>query len=204
MEDQTQPIPREALPPPPASDPARPASPPPPPPGPRREAGGGLAWVWLVLVVVFVAAFVAATYLIVARAEDDRPTGEGGPAPTDVSTTVGETTTTEAPVPSTVAPAELAVVILNGTTRIGWAGENVEALDGSGTGYSAAAADAVTEVDATTVYVAEGREADGAAVAAALGYPDAPVEPRPAESLATGDEDAEADVVVVLGADSVG
>lgn len=200
--DKTQPIPREALlSRPPAEVPESDVAPPRPAPAPRDE-GRRFGWVWVVLVVVLVGAFVAATYLVVDRAERDRPTGAGGDDPTDESTTTEAVTTTTAPPPETVAPAELAVVVLNGTSRIGWAGENVTRLGEAG--YEGAAADAVTEVDTTTVYVAEGREADGAAVAAAIGLPDAPVEPKPSESLATDGEDADAQVVVVLGADSVG
>ncbi len=200
MEDETQPIPREALLSRPPID-VQEGAPPAAAAVPDEHRRRGLGWLWVTLVVVFVAAFVAATYLVVDRAERDRPTGRGGAVP-DETTTTGPATTTTAPPPSTVAPADLAVVVLNGTTRIGWAGENVALLGEAG--YGATASDAA-EVDTTTVYVAEGHEADGAAVAAALARPDAPVEPRPGDSLATdGSADAEADVVVVLGADSLG
>jgi hypothetical protein len=55
------------------------------------------------------------------------------------------------------------------------------------------------------VYIAEeSLAADGAAVATAIGLPDAPVEPRPAEPLGVTEAADTADVVVLLGADSLG
>lgn len=208
--DATVEIPREALlqtPSPADIAPSAAAAPPPPPPPPRHvnDPRSGLGWIWVGVVVVVVGLFVVAAYFIVARAEEDRPTGEGGPAPTEPGgdTAATESTTTTTAPPTTAVPGELTIVVLNGTTQIGWAGENVTRL--ADAGYTAAsAADAAAEGETTTIFVAEGREADGAAVAAAIGLPEAPVQPKGESVAKDGSADAEAQVVVVLGADSVG
>jgi len=151
---------------------------------------------------VVVALFVTACYLLVARAEDDRPTASDVPvASTEPPATTAPTTV---PPAESRAPADVAVVVLNGSGQRGWAGENATRL--SEAGYAAEPADASSEdIEVTTVYVAEeALTPDGAAVAAALGLPDAPVEPRAEDSPGLTDAAAEADVVVVLGADSIG
>ena len=205
------PPPVTPVPPPPpsgASDPAPPpgapdAAPPPPPRvavGEERRGGGAL---WLIGALVVVVLFVAVCYLVVIQAEDDRPTAApGGDATTEPAAT--ETTTTTAPTPTTQDPASLAVVVLNGTGQRGWAGENVTRL--AEAGYQGEPSDAAREdVATTTVYIAtEDLAADGAAVATAIGLPDAPVEVRPAEPLGVTEAADTADVVVLLGADSLG
>lgn len=202
----------ERTPTPPPPGPAGPVPPPPPPdpvpltPGrapasddPRR--GGGALWLAGALVVVVL--FVALCYVVVAQAEDDRPRGaDVASAPGDTAATSAPASTT-VPTPTTQDPAALAVVVLNGTPQVGWAGENVARL--AEAGYQGEASDAAAEVATTTVYIAdEGLQADGAAVATAVGLPDAPVTVRPEEPLGVTDAADGADVVVVLGADSLG
>lgn len=192
------PGPSAPLPPPPP--PGASASAPPPPRGPVDDRRGGGA-IWLIGALVVVILFVAVCYLVVAQAEDDRPTGVAASTTTDASATTVSTTT--APTPSTQDPASLAVVVLNGTSQVGWAGDNVDRL--AEAGYQGEASDAVAEVDTTTVYIAdESLQADGAAVATAVGLPDAPVTLRPEEPLGVTEVADTADVVVVLGADSLG
>jgi hypothetical protein len=190
--------------------PAPPAdpTPPPPPPGPsgpvgppstRRRRGGGALWFGLVLAVVLV--FVAGTYLLVDRAEQDRPRG-GSAVPTTDATSTTTAPTTTAPV-TTQDPTSVSVVVLNGTPQRGWAADNGDRLDEAG--YATERSDALTDtVETTTVYVALPElEPDAAAIAALLGFPDAPVEPRPEDPLGGAPAAAEADIVVVLGADSL-
>jgi hypothetical protein len=148
--------------------------------------------------------FVVACYLVVARAEDDRPTGSAGPDPTgeEATTTTASTTTTTAP-PTTQDPASLTVVVLNGSGQVGWAGENVATLGESG--YTAEASDAATDGDTTTIYVADpALEVDAAAIAAAIGLPDAAIQPKPDTPLGQTPAPDGADIVVVLGTDSLG
>lgn len=188
----------------PAPPPGAPDAVPPPPPrvavGEERRGGGAL---WLIGALVVVILFVAVCYLVVIQAEDDRPTAApGAGATTEPATTTPATTT--APTPTTQDPASLAVVVLNGTGQRGWAGENVTRL--AEAGYQGEPSDAAREdVATTTVYIAtEDLAADGAAVATAIGLPDAPVEVRPAEPLGVTEAADNADVVVLLGADSLG
>jgi hypothetical protein len=208
------PPPSDAPPPPPGA--AGPPPPPPPPgsPGSRRDYGGpgpddddrrGGSWIWLLGALVVAVVFIGACYIVVARAEEDRPqtaTAPGAEGDGSTSTTTASTTTT-AP-PTTQAPAEVAVVVLNGSGQRGWAGENLALLEAAG--YTGEASDARSEdIETTTVYIAdETLRGDGAAVAAVIEMPDAPVEIRPEEPLGITDAADTADVVVVLGADSLG
>ncbi|QYG92881.1 LytR C-terminal domain-containing protein [Iamia sp. SCSIO 61187] len=188
----------------PAAEPA----PPPPPPGPSapvgppraRRRGGGVLWLGLVLAVVL--AFVAGTYLLVDRVERDRPRG-GSVVPTTAAGPPTTAPTTTAAPPVTQDPASVSVVVLNGTPQRGWAADNGDRLDEAG--YETERSDALTDtVETTTVYVALPElEPDAASIADLLGFPDAPVEARPAEPLGEAPAAAEADIVVVLGADSL-
>jgi hypothetical protein len=148
--------------------------------------------------------FVAACYFLVARVEDDRPTGTPSPdqAGEEESATTASSTTT-VPTPSTQAPASVAVVVLNGSGQPGWAGENVARL--AEAGYTGEASDAAVDGDVSTIYIAdESFRTDGTAIATAVGLPDAPVEIRPEEPLGQTPAPDVAEVVVVLGTDSLG
>jgi len=201
----------------PAPPPPGPAAPPPPPPAPapapapprppRQRAapiGRGAGAIWFAVVVLVMLIFVVACYLVVAQSEDDRPQGSAGPDPTgeDATTTTASTTTTTAP-PTTQDPASLTVVVLNGSGQVGWAGENVATLAESG--YTAEASDAAADGDTTTIYVADpALEVDAAAIAAAIGLPDAAIQPKPDTPLGQTPAADGADIVVVLGTDSLG
>lgn len=194
-------------------------APPPPPPDAvdmgtiRRRATprtaeptpepGGRGWIWLAVVLGLTLVFVVACYVVVARAEGDRDEGPTDtPATTEATPSTEPTTTTSAP-PTTQDPASITVAVLNGTEQGGWAAENAEKL--AAAGYPTETTDAIASPGTTTIYVAsEELRPDAAAVAAALGFPDAPVEARPAEPLASNAVDQDAPIVVVLGADSLG
>jgi hypothetical protein len=94
-------------------------------------------------------------------------------------------------------------VVLNGSGQPGWAGENVDRL--AEAGYTGEASDAAVDGETSTIYIAdESLRADGEAVATAVGLPDAAVEIRPEEPLGKTEAPDTADVVVVLGTDSLG
>jgi hypothetical protein len=122
--------------------------------------------------------------------------GEGSAA--EVTTT----TTTAAPSTS-VAPAELTVVALNGAGINGYAASAQQFL--SVAGYSSTtAATAATQTQSTIIYFAPGYEADAAAVAGLLGLDATAVQPLPeGTQLARNPADvpADTDVVVLLGPD---
>lgn len=114
------------------------------------------------------------------------------------------TTTTTTAAPSTsVAPAELTIVALNGAGINGYAASAQQFL--SVAGYSSTtAATAATQTQSTIVYFAPGFEADALAVAGLLGLDATSVQPLPeGTQLArnAADVPADTDVVVLLGPD---
>lgn len=108
-------------------------------------------------------------------------------------TTVSSTTTTEAARP----PAEVKVLVANGSGVNGAAGGATDALEALGyvTGTPANA----ERVPATVVYFTTGFEAEAEALAAAIGAPDGSVTPMPA--VAPVDDLQLANVLVHLGPD---
>lgn len=123
-----------------------------------------------------------------------------GGSQTDATTT----TTTEPPPATSVAPAALKVVVLNGAGINGYAASAQQFLSVAG-GYTAAtAATAATQVQTTSVYYAPGYEADAAAIGKLLGLDESAVQPLPeGTQLARNSADLPTDtnVVVVLGPD---
>lgn len=114
------------------------------------------------------------------------------------------TTTTAAPVPSTsVPPASLPIVALNGAGLDGYAASAQRFL--SVAGYtSTSAATALNQASATVIYFAPGYEADAAAVAELFGLDIASVQPLAEDvQLARDPADVPATtaVVVLLSAD---
>ena len=120
----------------------------------------------------------------------------------DTAAEVTTTTTTAAPSTS-VAPAELTIVALNGAGINGYAASAQQFL--SVAGYSSTtAATAATQTQSTIVYFAPGFEADAVAVAGLLGLDATSVQPLPeGTQLArnAADVPADTDVVVLLGPD---
>jgi hypothetical protein len=92
------------------------------------------------------------------------------------------------------------VLVLNGSGLPGIANKGVEALKQPG--YPASVGNAKAKVDATVVYVVEGFEADGAAVAGVLLEPAAPVRPLSEPFPPEVGDPGNAKVVVVLSKDS--
>lgn len=157
------------------------------------------------LILVAIAVVLGAILLIKGGGIGFDPSGEeltidtGGDTPAAESTT----TTTEAAPSTSVPPASLKVVALNGAGINGYAASAQQYL--SVAGYtSTTAATAATQATTTTVYYAPGFEADAFAVAELLGLDAAAVQPLPeGTQLArdAADVPADANVVVVLGPD---
>jgi hypothetical protein len=111
---------------------------------------------------------------------------------------------TTAPTAATVVPAaQLKVVVANGTSVKGLAGQTAEQLKAAG--YTATTATDSTQDNVTTsqVYFTEGNEGDAQAVATAIGLPAARVVPvggTPPPVASPGDNQ----VFVILGADAPG
>ncbi|MFP5255572.1 MAG: LytR C-terminal domain-containing protein [Acidimicrobiia bacterium] len=123
--------------------------------------------------------------------ETDGATAEGA----DEGTDEGEET------PTTVAvrpPAEVTVIVLNGTSTSGVAGTYSEAIGSAGY-QMLEAGNATTQTPTTLVYFVEGFEAEAVAVATAAGVP-ATVSPAPMPDPPPGEVGA-ANVVVVIGTD---
>ncbi|GIU92072.1 MAG: hypothetical protein KatS3mg011_0978 [Acidimicrobiia bacterium] len=111
------------------------------------------------------------------------------PPPTSTSTTTtttGPTTTTTVPRP----PGEVTVQVLNGKGVAGLAGRVTEEL--AGDGYRTLPADNHSPLDTSRIWYKPGFQAEAELLAAS--FPDAVVEPVPADLV------SEADIVVVLGA----
>jgi hypothetical protein len=119
-------------------------------------------------------------------------------------TTVDEVTTTSAPeTPSTVAPASLKVVALNGAGINGYAGAAQQFL--SVAGYTdTSAATAANQTATTVIYYAPGFDADAAAIASLFGLEISAVQPLPEGTQLTRDPaefPADTSVAVWLGPD---
>lgn len=126
---------------------------------------------------------------------DDTSTDGSSDAGTDDATDTGEETTTTLGARS---PAEVTVVVLNGTSVSGAAGKYSTAL--ASAGYQMLEpGDAATKIPATQVYFTEGFEREAAAVALATGAP-ATVTPAALPTPPPGEVGA-ANVVIIIGAD---
>lgn len=135
------------------------------------------------------------TTVDVSGLEGDGTTGTTSPGDTTPELPPDDTTDGNRP------PAEVTVVVLNGGGVGGAAGAGTETLGGAGYDMADAGnANDSPNVEATTIYYAEGFESDAVSVASVLGRGADAVAARPAEPLGPGAE--EADVVVVLGQDA--
>jgi hypothetical protein len=128
-------------------------------------------------------------------ADDDLP---GTTLPADGGQTTDSTD--EAPPATAVPPAQLGVLVANGSSIRGLAGQTADQLKAAG--YTqAAATDATQNVSSTLVYFVEGFEADAQVVSTTIGLPaergvQAMPGAPPVASL------GEAKVLVVLGPDA--
>jgi hypothetical protein len=171
---------------------AAPTPTPPDPDDPRaRTLGIVLIAVAVLIGVVLLAKGFSQEDSLVATAppEDNRTTttsGEGGGA-------VGETTTTTA---ATNAPANVTVLVANGSGTTGLAGTNADKLKTAGyTNVDTANAPTTTN---SIVYFAPGAQGDAQAVATALGLDASSVAALPATPPV---DPAGATVLVVVGSD---
>ena len=118
-------------------------------------------------------------------------------APTTSSVASSTTSTTSPP----LDPAEVRVLVANGSDRPGIASATAALL--IDLGYpQASAVDALDPADATVVYFQPGFGAEAAAVAVALDLTADRIAPLTAEPVTP--DDGLGDVIVVLGADSLG
>ena len=130
---------------------------------------------------------------------------EAGAADTSDDTTVpvgGSASTASSTPNGTLAPADTLVVVLNATEQVGWADENASTLVNAG--YQTDIGNpAAGNTDTSVIYAEPEAQANAEAIAGLLDLPDATISPKPAEPLGTLGQDADAAVVVVLGADSI-
>lgn len=116
------------------------------------------------------------------------------------TTTVATTATTAAPTPTTVAarpPAQVPVVVANGSGKSGIAGARKATLEGKG--YSQVTASNAPSTATTVVYFAQGAQAEADAVASVLGLPATSVQAMPAQPPV---DPGGALVLVIIGTDT--
>jgi hypothetical protein len=150
--------------------------------------------------VVVIAAFIG--FILLLKGGGTGAEGVStGDLPTVTATPTTVTATTVATQATTVAPAQLKVVVANGTSTKHLAANTAAALKGKGYTSTTITGDA-TQVPTSQVYFVAGSEADAKGVATALGLPAARVAPMPTPppiaSLGTNK------VLVLLGADAPG
>jgi hypothetical protein len=161
--------------------------------------------------LVLGAAVVVGIALLWSWGDDGTTTVDAGQA--DTTTTIDTsnlgTTTTEASgggeastttTPATDhSPSEVSVIVLNGSGQTGVAASNSATIGEAGY-VMLTPGNAPANVDATAVYFVEGYESDAIAVAGLLGKGTDSVSPVTEASL--GGAEGDADVVVILGADT--
>jgi len=173
---------------------------------PEQRAGGldsnarGIA-------VLVVAVVIGA--LLLWKAGDggsSQPVATGGPSTTvDISgltstTAAGSDTTTTTQGTQGNTPSSVKVIVLNGSGKAGVAKSNSEAIGAKG--YTMLTpGNAAKNASTTTIYYAAGYDSDAKAIAALLGKTPDVVLPMPTTTLGPGAETA--NVVVLLGADTV-
>lgn len=114
------------------------------------------------------------------------------------STTAAEAVTTTTTSGSDRSPSEVSVIVLNGSGQTGAAGTSSTTIGEAG--YTMLTPGNATSAATTTVYYVADYEADAIAVAGILGKGTDVVKPIDEASL--GGAEGDADVVVVLGADT--
>lgn len=116
------------------------------------------------------------------------------------TTTAAEDSGTTTTAPATEnTPSEVSVIVLNGSGQTGAAGTNSSTVGEAGF-TMLTPGNAPANIDSTTVYYADGFEGDAIIVAQLLGKGTDSVKPIAEGSL--GGAEGDADVVVVLGADT--
>jgi hypothetical protein len=155
--------------------------------------GAALVVVAVLLGLVLLRNGIDTSEVVTSTRDDSEEADDGG---TDEGTDEGaeETTTTLAVRP----PAEVTVIVLNGTSTSGVAGKYSDAVGSAGY-QMLEPGNASSQTPTTLVYFVEGFEAEAAAVALAAGVP-ATVTPTPMPDPPPGEIGA-ANVVVVIGTD---
>lgn len=157
--------------------------------------GAALVVVAVVLGLVLLRNGLDTSEVVTSSKGDKGSTDGGSDSATDGATDTGEETTTTLAVK---APAEVTVIVLNGTSVGGAAGKYSTALGSAG--YQLLdPGDAPAKIPVTQVFFTPGYEREAAAVALAAGAP-ATVTPAALPTPPPGEVGA-ANVVVVLGAD---
>lgn len=162
-------------------------------------------------VVLVVVALVVGLLLIGQGLDPDRRSFASNPGdlgsentPDDVDAAddgTGETDTTDSTVPDTVpprSPSEVPVLVANGEGSEGIATELSNQLTNEH-GYPTLEPVRAASTPQTSVFYAEGFEADAAAIAAIIGFPNAPQQPFGPGTA--GIDTTGASIVVVQGAD---
>lgn len=138
----------------------------------------------------------------VAATDGQRPTVDTSGLTDESTTTTPDDTTTSSsePTDTTKVPADVKVVVLNGSGLTGVARSTSDTIEGKGYDMLEPDNAAAGRVETTTVYFSEGYEADAGAIAELLGKTSDAVAPKPTQSLGKGSDTA--NVVVVLGKDT--
>jgi len=143
-----------------------------------------------------------ATTTTTAAATASTEAGSGGTSD-DTTVPVGSDSTSSSVPSDTLAPADVVVAVLNATTTTGWARENGTILSGAGyqteEGNVAVGAETATSV----IYSTPEAQANAEAVKGLLQLSNATISPKTSESIGRNGEDANAQIVVVLGSDSL-
>jgi hypothetical protein len=148
------------------------------------------------VIVVVIAAFIGFILLV----KGGGGSTEGTPSNELPKVTAPPTTatpTTGVPPATSVPPAQLKVLVANGTTTKGLAGKTVTTLKTKG--YTSSTATDAPQTTTSQVYFVAGTEAEAKAVAAALGLPAARVAPMPGAPPVTVGQNK---VLVLLGPDA--
>jgi hypothetical protein len=156
--------------------------------------GAALVVVAVLLGLVLLRNGLDTSEVVTSNGSDSSSDGSDDGGTDDASDSGEETTTTLAARP----PAEVSVVVLNGTSVSGAAGKYSTAIGTAGY-QMLEPGDAATKIPATQVFFAPGFEMEAAAVALAAGVP-ATVTPAALPTPPPG-EVGTANVVVVIGAD---
>lgn len=138
-------------------------------------------------------------------ADDPGPTTEVAPSTdetgsTDTLAPVNDSSTTE-PAPVELDPATLTVVVLNASDQDGWAGENADVLTSAG--YGTVDTGNFDSQEVSAVYATPEAQANATAVRDLLGLTGADISEKPPDPLTSDGTDADADIVVILGTDSI-
>ena len=170
----------------------------------RRARPGGVDPASRGLILVGVAVLLGLIVLVkgggvgLDRGTKEVAVPDDGAAAVTSTTAATASTTTTAPA---IAPADVKVVVANGSGTTGLARKAAQNL--AGAGYSqASATDAVGQPAATTVYFAQGYEANARSIGSQLGLDASRIQALSPGTKLAQVQPADAGVIVVLGPDA--